>query len=89
MNPISLGSKTPPPVAIQNNLYSLLEKTETTDEGLNSIGNLEVFAPSCELYSFLKHHGAPPLRHISAYQSYDPVSYTHLGSQQMSWPLSL
>ena len=71
MNPISLGSKTPPPVSIQNNLYSLLEKTETTDEGLNSIGNLEVFAPSCELYSFLKHHGAPPLRHISAYQSYD------------------
>ena len=39
MNPISLGSQTPPPVSIQNNLYSLLEPGNRKDGGINTIGN--------------------------------------------------
>ena len=31
MNPISLGSRTPPPVSIQNNLYSLMAPSEKLD----------------------------------------------------------
>ena len=58
MNPISLSSKTPPPVSIQNNLYSLLRPEKIHDSGINAVGNLEITAPSSELYGFLNAHGA-------------------------------
>ncbi|MGL5434857.1 MAG: nitrogenase component 1 [Lachnospiraceae bacterium] len=69
MNPISLGSTTPPPVSIQNNLYSLLDEQGNTDAGINAIGNLVRTAPSSELYDFLEACGKTPLRHISDYQT--------------------
>lgn len=71
MNPISLGSKTPPPVSIQNNLYSLLKETDRKDGELNSIGNLEMIHPDSELYTFLRLFGVHRLRHISQYQTLD------------------
>lgn len=71
MNPISLGSQTPPPVSIQNNLYSLLEPGNRKDGGINTIGNLEPIAESCELYEFLRAFGVETVRHISQYQTFD------------------
>ncbi len=71
MNPISLGSLTPPPVSIQNNLYSLLEPSESRDQGVNSIGNLVALSPASELHDFLEVAGCGPLRHISQYETYD------------------
>ena len=67
MNPISLGSKTPPPVSIQNNLYSLLGPGVKRDGGINAIGNLEPTAPTSELHGFLRAGGVNCLRHISQY----------------------
>jgi hypothetical protein len=71
MNPISLSSKTPPPVSIQNNLYSLLRPEKIHDSGINAVGNLEITAPSSELYGFLNAHGAASFRHISMYDTMD------------------
>ena len=71
MNPIPLGSKTPPPVSIQNNLYSLLEPAQDRDSGVNAVGNLEPVALSSELYPFLNTYGAGELRHISRYTVYE------------------
>jgi len=67
MNPISLGSTTPPPVSIQNNLYSLLDQQDDTDDGVNAIGNLVKTADSSELNEFLKACGKTVFRHISDY----------------------
>ena len=71
MNPITLGTKTPPPVSIQNNLYSLLEQGRQRDGNINAIGNLEVTAESSELFGFLASCGADVLRHISSYHTLD------------------
>lgn len=69
MNPISLGTRTPPPVSIQNNLYSLLGPGRKRDGEINAIGNLEAVAPSSELHGFLKFCGVERLRHISQYDT--------------------
>ncbi len=71
MNPISLGSLTPPPISIQNNLYSLLEPAENRDQGVNSLGNLVALSPDSELHDFLEAAGCDGLRHISQYETYD------------------
>lgn len=69
MNPISLGSKTPPPVSIQNNLYSVLDWSKDRDSGVNAIGNLVKISDTSELYEFLKAYGHGTLRHISDYNT--------------------
>lgn len=82
MNPISLGTKTPPPVSIQNNLYSLLGTGKRRDqgadtaenqwgEGINAIGNLEATADTSEIHDFLTAYGGTRLRHISQYKTFD------------------
>lgn len=69
MNPITLGGATPPPVSIQNNLYSLLDRQKDIDSGVNAIGNLVRTADTSELHPFLKACGKTKLRHISDYRT--------------------
>lgn len=71
MNPISLDSEEPPPVGIQKRIYSLLSERKEHDAGVNSVGNLVAIDPACELHRVLKAAGRPPLRHISAYSTFD------------------
>ena len=71
MNPISLGGKTPPPVSIQNNLYSVLEPEKVRDSFVNAIGNLVPTADTSELYMFLNSLGISGIRHISQYKKMD------------------
>lgn len=71
MNPISKGSKTPPGISIQNNIYSLLEKTEEKDTGMNCIGNLMEIDKESEIYTFLKSLGFDKLKHISHYETFE------------------
>lgn len=68
MNPISKGAKTPPAISIQNNIYSLLGKTEEKDNGVNCIGNLVPILEGSEIYDFLKYYGFDRLRHIAQYE---------------------
>ena len=71
MNPISLGSKEPPPVGIQRRIYSLLAPQREQDNAVNTIGNLVPVSPECELHKMLQLEGGRHIRHISAYQSFD------------------
>lgn len=70
MNPISKGSKTPPAVSIQNNIYSLLEETKEKDMGINCIGNLVPVEKESELYAFLQSLGYDKLKHIAHYETF-------------------
>lgn len=70
MNPISKGSKTPPAVSIQNNMYSLLDKTAEKDRGINCIGNLVSVDEKSELYAFLQSLGYDSLKHITDYETF-------------------
>ena len=82
MNPISQGSATPPPVSIQNNLYSLLEPSDGADDGVNCIGNLVEVSPQSELHKFLHSLGYGKLRHISQYQTFD--GYQEMASSRLN-----
>lgn len=70
MNPISKGSKTPPAISIQNNIYGLLEVTEEKDQGMNCIGNLIAISEESEIYDFLRSLGYDRLKHISHYETF-------------------
>ena len=78
MNPISLGSATPPGVSIQNKMYSLLEGGRTPDRGVNCLGNLAQVDPRGEIHAFLAGLGLGELRHISRYTSFE--DYQQMGS---------
>ena len=82
MNPISLGSATPPGVSIQNKMYSLLEGGRTPDRGVNCIGSLVEVDPRGEIHPFLASLGLGKLRHISHYQSFD--AYQEMGASRLN-----
>lgn len=70
MNPISKGSATPPAISIQNNIYSLLEPTETKDSGINCIGSLVPIDEKSEIHAFIKSLGYSKIKHISEYETF-------------------
>lgn len=86
MNPISTGGKTPPPVSIQNNMYSLLEDQGELDNGVNSIGNLAAVSDDSEIHNFLKHLGYGRLRHITHYDTFD--GYQEMAKSQFNLVLA-
>ncbi len=71
MNPTTTDTGLPPPVNIQNKLYSVLKKVPEKDAGVNIIGVLERLHPDMEIYNLLREMGVQELRHISDYKSYD------------------
>lgn len=71
MNPISKGSKTPPAISIQNNIYSLLEKAEEKDNNINCIGNLIEIDPESEIHRFLEQFNCERVKHISHYETFE------------------
>ena len=71
MNPITTDTAVPPPVNIQNKIYSLLEPSVERDDGVNLIGNLQAIRPVSELFALLKQVGVQPIRHISDFTRYD------------------
>ncbi len=71
MNPISLDSKTPPGISIQNNLYGFLNPPEEKDNGINLLGSFEKPLETGELYDYLAANGITKIRHISDYSTFD------------------
>lgn len=72
MNPISLGSRLPPPVHVQLKMYSLLEKQPgAKTQAVNFVGNMVPVDERSELYSVLQTLGIPAVRHISQYTAFD------------------
>lgn len=71
MNPITTGSKLPPQISIQNNMYSLLENQGELDNGVNTLGNFVPIFPENELHAFFQHYGYGEVRHIVNYKKFD------------------
>ncbi len=82
MNPISKGSKTPPAISIQNNIYSLLAQTLEKDSNINCIGNLVEIHPESEIYEFLKQFGCEKIKHISHYDTFE--DYQDMATSRMN-----
>lgn len=70
MNPTSMDTGVPPPVNIQNKIYSLLEVTALRDNGINLIGNLMPLHEGCEIFGVLGQMGARPVRHVTDYAAF-------------------
>ncbi len=68
MNPLKTDTATPPGIGVQNSIYSLLDKAEEHDNGLNLIGNNAPLRKECELFRFMKDSGIP-VRHITDYET--------------------
>lgn len=71
MNPTSTDTGVPPVVNVQNKLYSVLERNDDRDKGINIIGNLQEISKNSELFEVLLSMGADEIRHISDYKSFD------------------
>ncbi|HWQ72305.1 MAG TPA: nitrogenase component 1 [Desulfitobacteriaceae bacterium] len=65
MNPITLDGKIPPPVNIQRQIYSLLERSDRHVAAVNFIGNNVAISHDSEIYEVLRRAGFPDIRHIS------------------------
>ncbi len=85
MNPITLESDSPPPVTIQDSMFSFLEKSDIRRPNLNLIGNLQNVDAGSELWGALASAGVEKTLHISDFTTFD-------GFQEMSqsrWNLVL
>ncbi len=70
MNPISLDTKFPPGVTLQNNIYSLLERSDEKLKTVNLIGNNSPVDRRCELYKVMEENGYE-VRHITDSDKFD------------------
>ena len=70
MNPIKMDTKFPPGVTLQNNMYSLLERSETKDRAVNLIGNNMPLDKGCELFEIMADNGFG-IRHITDFDKFD------------------
>ena len=70
MNPLSENMKFPPGIAMQHNLYSLLEKNGNEENAVNFIGNHEAVNKECELYEIMTQNGYQ-VNHITDFEKFD------------------
>lgn len=70
MNPISLDTKFPPGVTLQNNIYSLLEKSNIQTNSINLIGNNSPVDKKCELFEIMSEEGYE-IKHITDFDKFD------------------
>lgn len=70
MNPISLDTKFPPGVTLQNNIYSLLEKSPEKIRSVNLIGNNSPVDRGCELYEIMADNGYE-VKHITDFDKFE------------------
>lgn len=71
MNPTSTDTGVPPLVNVQNKNYSLLDRTNERDNGVNIIGTLEKVKENGELFTILHQMGVSDIRHISYYHTFE------------------
>lgn len=71
MNPITLDSKTPPPVTIQDSMFGFLSPSTKEDKTINFIGNLVQLDKACELFEMLEFAGIKKIRHLSNYSRFE------------------
>jgi nitrogenase molybdenum-iron protein alpha/beta subunit len=81
MNPISADGKLPPGVNVQMCVYSFLEPSVESDEGVNLIGCNAPPSDGSEIYGFLEGMGRVT-RHIGRYSDFD--GYMSLSSSELN-----
>ena len=70
MNPITTGSKTPPPVTLQRKMYELVEGNGEKAEILNLLGNFVPLDENNELFNVLNQLGIKEVKHISEQKTF-------------------
>lgn len=85
MNPISENMKFPPGISMQHNLYSLLEKSDTTQCAVNLIGNHGPVHKGCELYEVMIKNGYK-VKHITDFDRFD--EFLSMGQSKLNLVLS-
>lgn len=85
MNPISMDTKFPPGVTLQNNIYSLLEKRDIHTDSINLIGNNSPISRDCELYEIMEKNGYA-VKHITDFDKFD--DYLSMGESRLNVLLS-
>ncbi|MEY8355780.1 nitrogenase component 1 [Lachnospiraceae bacterium 54-53] len=70
MNPISMDTKFPPGVTLQNNIYSLLRPGLKKAGAINLIGNHSPVGRECELFEMMKNRGYE-VNHITDYETFE------------------
>lgn len=73
MNPIMLDTDTPPAVAVQRNMYSLLERDADDRGAVNLMGVFTPLLPGCELPEALASAGVDTVRSLPACETYEDV----------------
>lgn len=70
MNPISMDTKFPPGVSLQNNIYSLLRPGLKKVRAVNLIGNHSPLDKECELFEIMGKQGYS-VKHITDYKTFE------------------
>ena len=70
MNPITMGSKTPPQITLQRKMYELVEGNGEKEETLNLLGNFVPLEENNELYDVLGQLGIKEVKHISEQKTF-------------------
>ena len=65
-----MDTNVPPPVNIQNKIYSTLDPVQEKDAGVNLLGNLVPLRKTCEFFDLAAQMGAGPVRHVTDYQTF-------------------
>ena len=82
MNPITNGSKTPPPVTLQRKMYELIEGQGGKAETLNLLGNFVPLEENNELFDVLGQLGIKEIKHISEQKTFK--AFEEMGESKYS-----
>ena len=82
MNPITNGSKTPPPVTLQRKMYELVEGQGEKAETLNLLGNFVPLEENNELFDVLSQLGIKEIKHISEQKTFK--AFEEMGESKYS-----
>ncbi|MBP3886974.1 MAG: oxidoreductase [Cellulosilyticum sp.] len=82
MNPITNGSKTPPPVTLQRKMYELVEGNGEKAETLNLLGNFVPLEENNELFDVLSQLGIKETKHISEQKTFK--AFEEMGESKYS-----
>lgn len=82
MNPITNGSKTPPPVTLQRKMYELVEGQGEKADTLNLLGNFVPLEENNELFDVLGQLGIKEIKHISEQKTFK--AFEEMGESKYS-----
>jgi nitrogenase molybdenum-cofactor synthesis protein NifE len=84
MDPVAMDGKTPPPLTVQESIYSFLSPVKIKKKaGVNVIGNFAPINEDSEFYEVMGQAGIKEVRHIAACKSFDEFQNMSLSSHNL------